>query len=138
MVASRLSNSSPALMRIPAARGQSTSVELRCQDAACNPYLALALCLAAGLDGIEKGLTPPEEITENIFAMDDETRVAHGIENLPSNLGEAVDALCADKLMCSTLGEHVFPRYVAGKRKEWEEYSRQVTDWEIKRYMTLL
>jgi glutamine synthetase len=127
-----------ALIRIPAARGQSTRVELRCPDSTCNPYLALALCLAAGLDGIEKGLTPPEEITENIFAMDDETRLAHGIDNLPSNLGEAVDALCADKLMCDTLGEHVFPRYVHGKRKEWEEYSRQVTDWEIDRYMTLL
>ncbi len=126
-----------ALIRIPAARGQSTRVELRCPDPTCNPYLALALCLSAGLDGIEKGMTPPAEITENIFAMDDDTRVAHGIENLPANLGEAVEELCADKLMCEALGEHVLPRYVNGKREEWNEYSRQVTDWETDRYMTL-
>lgn len=126
-----------ALIRIPAARGQSTRVELRCPDPTCNPYLALALCLAAGLDGIEKGMTPPTEITENIFAMDEDARIAHGIDNMPGDLGEAVDALCADKLMCDTLGEHVFPRYVNGKREEWSEYSRQVTDWEISRYMTL-
>ena len=126
-----------ALIRIPAARGQSTRVELRCPDPTCNPYLALALCLAAGLDGIEKDLTPPAEITENIFAMDEDARVTHGIDNLPGNLGEAVDALCADKLMCDTLGEHVLPRYVTGKLGEWNEYSRQVTDWEIGKYMTL-
>jgi glutamine synthetase len=112
-------------------------VELRCPDPTCNPYLALALCLAAGLDGIEKGMTPPAEITENIFAMDEDTRMAHGIDNLPGNLGEAIDALCDDELMCDTLGKHVFPRYVNGKREEWSEYSRQVTDWEIGRYMTL-
>lgn len=106
-------------------------------DPTCNPYLALALCLAAGLDGIEKGMTPPTEITENIFAMDDDARMTHGIDNLPGDLGEAVDALCADKLMCDTLGEHVFPRYINGKREEWSEYSRQVTDWETGRYMTL-
>lgn len=126
-----------ALIRIPAARGQSTRVELRCPDPTCNPYLALALCLAAGLDGIEKGMTAPAEITENIFAMDAETRQAHGIENLPGNLNDAIDALCADPLMMDTLGQHVFPRYVAGKKKEWEAYNRQVTDWEISSYMTL-
>ena len=69
--------------------------------------------------------------------MDEDARVAHGIDNLPGNLDEAVDALCADRLMCDTLGEHVLPRYVTGKREEWNEYSRQVTDWEIGKYMTL-
>jgi len=126
-----------ALIRIPAARGQSTRVELRCPDPTCNPYLAISLCLAAGLDGVEKGLTPPDEITENIFAMDAETRLQHGIDNLPGDLSAAVDALCADKLMCDTLGAHAFGRYVAGKRKEWDEYRKQVTDWEIGRYMKL-
>jgi len=126
-----------ALIRIPAARGQSTRVELRCPDPTCNPYLALALCLAAGLDGIENGMTPPDEITENIFAMDADSRLKQGIDNLPGDLSEAVDALCADPLMCQTLGEHAFSRYVSGKKKEWDEYRKQVTDWELERYMTL-
>ena len=124
-----------ALIRIPAARGQSTRVELRCPDPSCNPYLALAVCLAAGLDGIERGLTPPEEITANIFAMDDAERMAAGIENLPGTLAEALDALKADPLMRQTLGEHVFTQYVAGKQKEWDEYRTQVSDWECRKYI---
>ncbi len=124
-----------ALIRIPAARGQSTRVELRCPDPTCNPYLELALCLAAGLDGIERGLTPPAEITENIFAMDAEQRSAHGIDSLPGDLSSALDELCADTLMCDTLGEHVFSRYIAGKRSEWDDYRTHVTDWETDRYM---
>jgi glutamine synthetase len=126
-----------ALIRIPAARGQSTRVELRCPDPSCNPYLALALCLAAGLDGIEKGMTPPAEITENIFAMDAETRMAHGIDNLPGSLEEAVQELKSDELMADTLGEHVMRQYVAGKEKEWDEYRTRVSSWEISKYMIL-
>ena len=124
-----------ALIRIPAARGQSTRVELRCPDPSCNPYLALAVCLAAGLDGIERGLTPPEEITENIFAMDDAARAAAGIASLPGSLAEALEALKADPLMRETLGEHVFTQYVAGKEKEWDEYRTQVSDWECRKYI---
>lgn len=124
-----------ALIRIPAARGQSTRVELRCPDPACNPYLALALCLAAGLDGIEKDMTPPAEITENIFAMDAAARLANGIDNLPGSLEEAVYALESDELMAATLGEHIFPRYVEGKLKEWDAYRMQVSSWETERYM---
>ncbi|MGM9521614.1 MAG: type I glutamate--ammonia ligase [Oscillospiraceae bacterium] len=124
-----------ALIRIPASRGMGTRVELRCPDPACNPYLELAVCLAAGLDGIEKGLTPPEEITENIFAMDEKTRKANGIESLPASLYEAVEALEQDKLICDTLGEHVVSQYVAGKKKEWDEYRTYVSDWEIKKYI---
>ena len=124
-----------ALIRIPAARGQSTRVELRCPDPACNPYLALALCLSAGLDGIEKDMTPPAEITENIFAMDAAARLANGIDNLPGSLEEAVYALESDELMAATLGEHIFPRYVEGKLKEWDAYRMQVSSWETERYM---
>ncbi|MDD6274062.1 MAG: type I glutamate--ammonia ligase [Clostridiaceae bacterium] len=124
-----------ALIRIPAARGQSTRVELRCPDPSCNPYLALAVCLAAGLDGIERGLTPPDEITENIFAMDDAARAAAGIASLPGSLAEALEALKADPLMRETLGEHVFTQYVAGKEKEWDEYRTQVSDWECRKYI---
>ncbi len=124
-----------ALIRIPAARGQSTRVELRSPDPSCNPYLALAACLAAGLDGIEKGLTPPEEITENIFAMDEVTRKANGIESLPGSLEEAVKALLADQLIVDTLGEHVTSQYVAGKMAEWDEYRTRVSSWEVDRYL---
>ena len=124
-----------ALIRIPAARGQSTRVELRCPDPACNPYLTLALCLAAGLDGIEKGMTPPPEITENIFAMDAAARKAHGIDSLPASLEEALVELKADPLMLETLGEHVFTQYIAGKEHEWDEYRTRVSSWEISKYM---
>ncbi len=124
-----------ALIRIPAARGSSTRVELRCPDPACNPYLAIAVCLAAGLDGIEKDMMPPEEITENIFTMTEKERKAHGIDSLPGNLLEAVELLEQNSLITETLGEHVCRSYVSGKRREWDEYRTRVTDWELKRYM---
>lgn len=126
-----------ALIRIPAARGQSTRVELRCPDPSCNPYLALAVCLAGGLDGMEKGMTPPEEITENIYAMDAETRAAHGIDNLPGSLDEAMTEYLADPLMSATLGEHISTQYIAGKRREWNEYCTRVSNWEVEKYMVL-
>ena len=125
-----------ALIRIPAARGQSTRVELRSPDPACNPYLELALCLAAGLDGIEKGLTPPPEVTENIFDMNAAARKAHGIDSLPDSLEEAIHALEADPLVLDTLGEHVAANYIEGKRKEWEEYRTRVSSWEREKYIT--
>ncbi|MDD6051224.1 MAG: type I glutamate--ammonia ligase [Clostridiales bacterium] len=124
-----------ALIRIPAARGQATRVELRCPDPACNPYLSLAVCLAAGLDGIEKGLTPPAEITENIFAMDAATRKANGIDSLPGTLKEAIECMKADALVCDALGEHVTAQYVAGKEKEWDAFRTHVSAWEIDRYL---
>ncbi len=126
-----------ALIRIPAARGQATRVELRCPDPSCNPYLALAVCLAAGLDGIEKDMTPPAEINDNIFAMDAATRAARGIDSLPGSLSDAVDALEADELIAGTLGDHVLKNYVAGKRKEWDAFRTAVTDWEIGKYVIL-
>lgn len=124
-----------ALIRIPAARGQSTRVELRSPDPACNPYLELALCLAAGLDGIEKGLTPPPEVTENIFDMNAADRKVHGIDSLPDSLEEAIHALEADPLVLDTLGEHVAANYIEGKRKEWEEYCTRVSSWEREKYI---
>ena len=124
-----------ALIRIPAARGQSTRVELRSPDPACNPYLELALCLAAGLDGIEKGLTPPPEATENIFDMNAADRKVHGIDSLPDSLEEAIHALEADPLVLDTLGEHVAANYIEGKRKEWEEYRTRVSSWEREKYI---
>lgn len=126
-----------ALVRIPAARGQSTRVELRCPDPSCNPYLSLAVCLAAGLDGIEKNLTPPPEITENIFDMDRTTRASNGIEDLPNSLQAAIDELKKDQVIIETLGPHIFNQYVAGKEREWEEYCTRVSSWEISKYMIL-
>ncbi len=124
-----------ALIRIPAARGQATRVELRCPDPACNPYLSLAVCLAAGLDGIEKGMTPPEEITENIFAMSPAERQAKGIEALPGSLEEALIAMKKDTLVMDTLGQHVSSQYIAGKEAEWDEYRTRVSSWERDKYM---
>ena len=126
-----------ALIRIPAARGQATRVELRCPDPSCNPYLNMTVCLAAGLDGIEKGMTPPPEITENIFAMDAQTRAAKGIDSLPGTLHEAIECLTADKVICEALGEHVLSQYVEGKRKEWDAYRTHVSSWEIERYLVM-
>ena len=126
-----------ALIRIPAARGQSTRVELRSPDPACNPYLTLAVCLAAGLDGIERELEPPAEITENIFEMNETQRAACGIEDLPDSLEHALDSLQADPLMAEVLGPHIYAQFIAGKKKEWEEYCTRVSSWEIAKYMVM-
>ena len=124
-----------ALIRIPASRGSSTRVELRSPDPACNPYLAIAACLAAGLDGIERGLTPPPEIPGNIYEMDAATRYAFGIETLPRTLEEALEAMKQDQLVMDVLGEHVASHYLAGKQREWEEYQTRVSSWEIEKYL---
>lgn len=126
-----------ALIRIPAARGAATRVELRCPDPSCNPYLELAVCLAAGLDGIEKGLVPPAEINDNIFAMDDEERKERGIVSLPGTLREAVDLMRADPLIEETLGSHIVSHYTSGKDAEWDSYRTAVSDWEVKQYLKL-
>ena len=124
-----------ALIRIPAARGQSTRVELRSPDPSCNPYLELAVCLAAGLDGIEKGMTPPPEITDNIVAMDAATRRSKGSDSLPGALHEALAEMKKDQLIMDTLGEHIASQYIAGKEAECDEYRTRVSSWEIDKYM---
>lgn len=117
------------------ARGNSTRIELRSPDSTCNPYLALAVCLAAGLDGIEKGLVPPQEITKDIFAMSREEHKTYGIKELLSSLAEALSALEADEFLCNVLGTHIMRSYITGKRKEWYEYCTRVSSWEIDRYL---
>jgi len=126
-----------ALIRIPTARGQSTRVELRSPDPCCNPYLSLALCLAAGLDGIEKGLVPPAEVTDNIYDMTPAARKRRGIEDLPGSLEEALREMKKDKLVRETLGDHVYGQYIAGKEKEWEEYRTRVSSWEREKYIVV-
>ncbi|NMA24650.1 MAG: type I glutamate--ammonia ligase [Clostridiales bacterium] len=122
------------LIRIPASRGQSTRVELRNPDPACNPYLALAVCLAAGLEGIEKGMTPPAEVTENIYEMNLAAREKNGIVSLPASLEEAICELKKDALIMETLGAHVLPHYINGKEAEWEDYRKRVSNWELEKY----
>ncbi len=129
------SSNRSSLIRIPAPRGQGTRVELRNPDPACNPYLVFAACLAAGLDGIEHGLTPPPEVTENIYAMSDADRAARNITNLPVNLAGALCTLEGDPVITEALGEHVTRQYTEGKRREWEEYRAQVSQWELSRYL---
>ena len=126
-----------ALIRIPAARGNSTRVELRSPDPSCNPYLALAVCLASGMDGVEKGLIPPEEVSGNIFKMNDEERRAEGIDSLPATLYDAIRLMRSDDLIMNVLGDHVSSRYISGKIAEWDAFRTQITDWELNRYMVI-
>ncbi|WIV65638.1 type I glutamate--ammonia ligase [Natrialbaceae archaeon AArc-T1-2] len=125
-----------ALIRKPAARVPAASrVELRSPDPSCNPYLALAVILQAGLDGIERDLEAPEPVRENIYEFDERKREEYGIDTLPANLGEAVDALEDDEVVYDALGEHVGPKFVEAKRREYEEYMIDVSEWELDRYL---
>ncbi|MCB0260704.1 MAG: type I glutamate--ammonia ligase [Calditrichaeota bacterium] len=129
-------NRSP-LVRVPAKRGNSTRIEVRVPDPACNPYLALAVMLAAGLDGIENRLTPPPPVNKNIFAMSQREKRRLRIDELPSNLLKSVEAMEKSKLMRETLGDHVFFHFIASKRQEWSRYISQVHKWEVDNYLTL-
>ncbi|MDP4180769.1 MAG: type I glutamate--ammonia ligase [Bacillota bacterium] len=127
-------NRSP-LIRIPAARGMSTRVELRCPDPSCNPYLALAAILTAGLDGIKNKIEPPASIDKNIFEMTAEQRKAEGIKSLPGSLNEAIDELSKSELAKEVLGDHVFTKFIGAKRDEWMDYSTKISQWEIDQYL---
>lgn len=128
-------NRSP-LIRIPAARGASTRLELRCPDPACNPYLALAAILSAGLDGIENKIQPPVSTDKNIFQMTGEERKAAGIEALPGSLEEAIKEMQKSELIKQVLGEHIFTKYIEAKNEEWAEYATKVSKWETDEYLT--
>lgn len=127
-------NRSP-LIRIPAARGDATRVELRSPDPSCNPYLALAVILRAGLDGIENKIQPPVPVNKNIYDMSESQRFKEDINSLPANLKEAVDEMEKSSLMRETLGEHIFTKYVEAKNKEWNDYRVRVTQWELDQYL---
>jgi glutamine synthetase len=125
-----------ALVRKPAARVPAASrIELRSPDPSCNPYLAFAAMIHAGLDGIENDLECPDPVRENIYEFDEAKRKEYGIETLPSNLGQAVDALEADEVVTSALGEHVTEKFTEAKRQEFQEYIVEVSDWELDRYL---
>lgn len=127
-------NRSP-LIRIPAKRGPSTRLELRSPDPSCNPYLALAVQLKAGLDGIKNKLTPPAAVDLNIFAMDEQQRQEMGIHSLPGDLREALSELSNDEVIKEALGDHIYHRFVAAKMKEYDSFRITVHKWETERYL---
>jgi glutamine synthetase len=125
-----------ALVRKPAARVPAASrIELRSPDPSCNPYLALAVMLRAGLDGIERGLEAPDPVRENIYEFTEEDREARGIDTLPTTLGQSVAALQEDDLVLDALGPHVSEKYVQAKTQEYTEFLASVSEWEIDRYL---
>jgi glutamine synthetase len=130
-----------ALIRIPLYKPGSenaTRAELRCPDPACNPYLTFACLLHAGLEGIEQGYELPDPMETNLYHLTPEQRREQGIVSLPETLGEAIDELSRSELARKALGPHIFDRYVEIKRKEWDEYRVQLTDWEMKKYLAVL
>lgn len=127
-------NRSP-LIRIPAVKGEGTRIELRSPDPAANPYLTLAVCLAAGLDGIENEIMPPKSVDQNIFEMSKVEKKAAKIEALPCNLLDAVRELEKDEFIKDVLGEHMTDLYVRAKKAEWNDYTMQVTSWEVDQYL---
>ena len=127
-------NRSP-LIRIPASTGNGTRVELRSPDPAANPYLALAVCLHAGLDGIKNHIMPPESVDRNIYEMTEQEMAEHHIESLPVTLKDALNEMEKDAFVREALGEHVSENYIKAKRLEWKEYTSQVTEWEIRQYL---
>lgn len=127
-----------ALIRVPQVtpeRPDSTRLELRCPDPSCNPYLAFAVMLHAGLDGIKKGIEPPPISNEDLYHLDRQGREARGLAMLPGSLGEALEELKQDDLIREALGDHISERYLEAKTIEWQEYSIQVSGWELDRYL---
>ena len=129
------SNRSP-LLRIPATRGASTRVEVRSPDPSCNPYLALAAILSAGLDGIKNKISPPSAMDKNIYEMTEEERAENGIDSLPGSLEEAIALLKSSPYVKTILGDHIFNKYIEAKTTEWEDYKTKVTQWEVDQYLT--
>lgn len=127
-------NRSP-LIRVPARKGNETRCEVRVPDPSCNPYLALTVLLAAGLDGIEKGIDCGRPVNRNIFKMSKREKARLKIHHLPSSLFEALNCLEKDSVMIEALGKHIYEHFMYNKRKEWEEYIRVIHHWEIERYL---
>ena len=129
-------NRSP-LVRVPAARGVGTRAELRSPDPSCNPYLAFAAMIKAGIDGIKNKIDPGEPVSQNIYTMSKEEKKSLGIESLPSTLKEALLELDKNEVIKSGLTTHIFENYVEAKRGEWETYRMQVHQWELDKYLTI-
>ena len=134
-------NNRSALIRVPMykpQKGQSTRIEVRSLDPACNPYLAFAALLSAGLKGVEEGYELPPGAEDDVWRLTDAERRAMGIEPLPQNLSEAITLMERSELVAETLGEHVFDFFLRNKRREWQDYRVQVTPYELDRYLPVL
>ncbi|MGB3713640.1 MAG: type I glutamate--ammonia ligase [Candidatus Promineifilaceae bacterium] len=130
-----------ALIRVPrysAGREESTRVELRCPDPSCNPYLAFAAMLEAGLDGIQNKIAPPSPVSDDVYEYSPADLSERGIALLPGTLNDALDALTADDVVRGALGEHVYEVFHRARLAEWEEYRLQVSEWERDRYLEIL
>jgi glutamine synthetase len=127
-------NRSP-LVRVPAKRGMSTRCEVRMPDPACNPYLAFAVMLAAGLDGVKRSLHPGPPVNKNIFTMSNREKRRLRIGRLPASLSEALDEMEKDEVVKEALGGHILENYLRAKRQEWAEYISHVHPWEQERYL---
>jgi len=125
-----------ALVRIPASRGMGTRTEVRCPDPTCNPYLAFAMMLNSGLDGIKNNLPVPDSVNVDIFEMTPEEKEEAGIASLPANLYEAIQKLKANPIAVESLGQHILEKYIEGKEKEWDAFRIAVTDWELDHYLS--
>jgi len=129
------------LIRVPEykpGKEKATRIEYRSPDPACNPYLCFSVMLAAGLDGIEKGMTPPSPVEENVYEMSAKERKERGINTLPASLWEAIELTEKSELVRQALGEHVFNAFIENKKIEWDLYKAQVTEYELKRYLPIL
>lgn len=133
-IAWSLNNRIP-LIRVPSTRGKRTRIELRSPDSASNPYLMLALCLAAGLDGIRNKIMPPEAVSGNVYRMTEDEMQKIGIEFLPSDLIHAIREMEKDAYIMGILGGHISRKYISAKKAEWDRYRSSVTDWEIQEYL---
>jgi glutamine synthetase len=134
-------NNRSALVRVPMykpQKGNATRIEFRSIDSACNPYLAFAVILAAGLKGIEADYELPPGAEDDVWALTSAERRALGISPLPESLADACDVMRNSELVAETLGEHVFDFFLRNKRSEWQEYRRQVTEFELDRYLPVL
>jgi glutamine synthetase len=130
-----------ALVRVPMykpGKEKATRIELRSPDPACNPYLAFAVMLAAGLEGIEKGYELPAPVTDNIYEMSDQERAAQGIGSLPKDLSEAIECMEGSEMLRRALGDQVFEWFLVNKKKEWDDYRSRVTPFEIDEYLPIL
>jgi glutamine synthetase len=134
-------NNRSVVVNVPHAKrskGESTRLEFRAPDPACNPYLAFSVVLAAGLRGIEKSYELPQETAANLYQLTPEERMAEGIVSLPGSLADAVDEMEQSELVAEALGEHVFEWFIRNKRAEWLDYKTQVTQFELDRYLPRL
>ena len=127
-----------SMIRIPAKRGKATRTEIRSVDPSANPYLAMSAILASGLEGIEKKLECKERIYMNLYKLSRKERESMGIENLPENLKDAIKELKDSEVIKEALGNHTIDRYVVAKQKEWDEYRKSVSEWEIKKYLKVI